>query len=73
MPGSSLALATGLLVFGIKYGLAVFLAIHPEARSTLWFLVVDVGVTGLVAGVFAGRLFMLWRRYTSEASKPLIA
>jgi hypothetical protein len=69
LPGSSMALVSALLVFGIKYALAVLSAVRPDTVATLWFLIVDVGTTGLIAGVFAGRLFSLWRKYKSAAPR----
>jgi len=68
LPGSSIALISGLLVFMIKYVLAVLSAIHPQVLTETWFLIVDVGITGLVAGLFAGRLFNLWQRYRTAVA-----
>lgn len=73
LPGSPMPLVSALLVFAIKYSLAVASAVHSDIRSTTWFLVADVGVTGLVAGLFAGRLLSLWLKYRSAvANNPAI-
>ncbi|WP_230530649.1 DUF6622 family protein [Microvirga roseola] len=74
LPGSTFTLASSLLVFGIKYTLAVLSAIQPEAPTGLWFLICDVGSTGLIAGMFAGRLFSLRQKYKSAiSSDPAVA
>ncbi len=72
LPGSSIPLIASLLVFGIKYILSVLTAIRPETLSAPWFLIVDVGMTGFFAGLFAGRLFGLWRKYKSAASTDAV-
>lgn len=67
LPGSSFTLVWSLLIFCIKYALAVLLAIEPDTLASLWFLIADVGITGLIAGMFAGRLLSLRQKYRSTA------
>lgn len=70
LPGSAMALVSSLLIFAVKYTLAVMMAVQRDIVGATWFLIVDVGVTGLVAGLFAGRLLGLWRKYEADARRP---
>jgi hypothetical protein len=73
LPGSAMPLISSLLVFAVKYALSVLVALRPETLAAPWFLIVDVGITGLFAGLLAGRLFSLWRKYKATEADPVIA
>ena len=65
LPGSPMVLVLVLVVFSVKYALGAWAAIQPGAAQSPAFVIYDVGITGAVAGMFAGRLLMLWQRMRS--------
>jgi hypothetical protein len=54
LAGSWWPLARNLLIFGVKYGIGVAIAMHPDMRASLapW----DIAVSGASAGYFLGWL-----------------
>lgn len=54
--GSWLPLALMMLVFSTKYVAAVLLALHPEARQNMLFIVFICSLFGVFNGMFFGRL-----------------
>jgi ABC-type amino acid transport system permease subunit len=73
LPGSPMVLVLVLVVFCVKYALGAWAAIQPSATAMLPFMVSDIGVTGLVAGMFAGRLLTLWQRMKNAPEVRLSA
>jgi hypothetical protein len=71
LPGSPMVLVLVLVVFCVKYALGAWAAIQPSATQTPAFMIYDVGITGLVAGMFAGRLLTLRQRVGSAPQVPL--
>ena len=65
LPGSPMVLVLVLVVFSVKYALGAWAAIQPGASLSPVFVIYDVGITGAVAGMFAGRLLTLWQRMRS--------
>ncbi|WP_112663248.1 DUF6622 family protein [Microvirga flavescens] len=73
LPGSPLSLLSILGVFSLKYVLTVLAVIQPKTAVDVWFVIVDVGTTGLVAGAFGGRFINLWQRcQTAPSSVELV-
>jgi hypothetical protein len=66
LPGSPFVLILSLAIFALKYALNVWAAVEPAATNLLAFLVAHVGITGLAAGMFAGRVVMLWHKARNE-------
>jgi hypothetical protein len=73
LPGSPMVLILVTVVFGVKYALGAWAAIQPSATGMLPFMVADIGVTGLVAGMFVGRLLTLWHRLKTAPEVRLAA
>jgi hypothetical protein len=71
-PGSPLPLARNLLIFLVKYALAVAVARSPDLREQLQLW--DIGVSGVIAGYFIGwmaRFVAFYRR--ANAAEPALA
>jgi hypothetical protein len=73
LPGSALNLILTLIIFSTKYTLGVLAGLRPTITDELLFMATDVGVSGLLTGLFAGRLFGLWRKYQSAPHENLAA
>ena len=61
--GSPLTLILILIIFVSKYAIGFMVATNPQAAQSLGFVVFDAGVTGVVIGIFLGRLAGLHTRY----------
>jgi hypothetical protein len=61
LPGSWVPLALILGIFGVKFGVGMNLALHPELRQTALFALGASLVYGVFSGIFAGRALVLWR------------
>lgn len=61
LPGSWVPLALILGIFGVKFGVGINLALHPELRQTALFAVGASLTYGVFSGIFAGRALVLWR------------
>jgi hypothetical protein len=61
IPGSILPLFLMVGIFLCRFGIAVFLATHPQAKSSIMFTVPSSALCGLIAGLFAGRNLRLMR------------
>jgi len=73
LPGSALNLILTLIIFATKYTLGVLGDMRPSITGELLFMATDVGVSGLLTGLFAGRLFGLWRKYQAAPHEKLAA
>jgi len=71
IPASAVPLVRNLSVFAVKYGLAVGMAMHPEARGplALW----DTAVSGASAGYFVGWAACFALAYRRSPGSDLIA
>lgn len=61
LPGSWVPLALILGIFGVKFGVGMNLALHPELRQTALFALGASLSYGVFSGIFAGRALVLWR------------
>jgi hypothetical protein len=61
LPGSWVPLALILGIFGVKFGVGMNLAMHPELRQTALFALGASLAYGVFSGIFAGRALVLWR------------
>jgi hypothetical protein len=71
-PGSALPLTRNLLIFLVKYALAVAIARSPDLREQLQLW--DIGVSGVIAGYFIGwmaRFVVFYCR--ASAAEPALA
>ena len=73
IPGNSLNLVLILIIFATKYTLGVMAGMRPSIAGELLYMATDVGVSGLLTGMFAGRLFGLWRKYKVAPNENLAA
>jgi hypothetical protein len=71
LPGGATTLVLILSVFAARYTFGVLQGMTPAIISDPRFLVADVGVAGLVSGIFLGRLIGLWRKYRMAPQEDL--
>jgi hypothetical protein len=73
LPGTAVNLALILIIFATKYTLGVLAGMRPSITSELLYMATDVGVSGLLTGMFTGRLYGLWRKYQAAPQENLAA
>ncbi len=73
LPGTAVNLVLILIIFATKYTLGVLAGIRPSITGELLYMATDVGVSGLLTGMFAGRLLGLWRKYRAAPNENLAA
>ena len=73
LPGNALNLVLILIIFATKYTLGVLAGLRPSITGELLYMATDVGVSGLLTGMFAGRLLGLWRKYQAASHENLAA
>lgn len=73
LPGNALNLVLILIIFATKYTLGVMAGMRPSITGELLYMATDVGVSGLLTGMFAGRLFGLWPKYQAAPHENLSA
>ncbi|MFC3226923.1 DUF6622 family protein [Marinibaculum pumilum] len=73
VPGGPSTLILILVIFAVKYTIGVWLGMAPAAAGETWFILVDCGVSGLIAGMFAGRFAQYFRKYRSAPQEDLSA
>lgn len=56
-----------LLFFGLRFYVGWRLAVEPDAAGHLDFALVQVAVSGLIAGIFAGKAYALWQKWRGSA------
>jgi hypothetical protein len=71
LPGSVVPLVLVLVIFATKYTLGVLSGMQPGISAVPLYMSVDVGVSGLLTGMFAGRIFALWRKYQAAPHEEL--
>lgn len=71
LPGNALNLVLILIIFSTKYTLGVIAGIRPSITGEMLFMATDVGMSGWLTGLFAGRLFGLWRKYQAAPHETL--
>lgn len=72
-PGGNAVLVLILVIFSVKYAFGYAMGRWPQLAGEPAFYLVDLGVSGLIAGRFVGTLACLLRRYRTEPSEPLEA
>jgi hypothetical protein len=72
LPGSWSTLILILCIFVSKYALGYNLAMKPQLAHEVWFIVVDSGVAGVVAGLFIGRFIGLMKKYKEAPGENLL-
>lgn len=73
VPGGPTTLVLILAIFAVKYGFGVWLGMAPAIAAESWFVLLDCGVSGLIAGMFVGRFARLVRRYLAPPQDDLRA
>lgn len=73
LPGTAVNLVLILIIFATKYTLGALAGMRPEITGELLYMATDVGVSGLLTGMFAGRLLGLWRKYRAAPHENLAA
>lgn len=61
LPGSYSTLILALLFFCIKYFFGYYNATHPEPAQEV--LISQAAVSGVISGMFIGRLALFWKKY----------
>jgi hypothetical protein len=73
LPGTAVNLVLILIIFATKYTLGIQASMRPGITGELLYMGIDVGISGLLTGLFAGRLFGLWRKYKVAPHENLAA
>lgn len=71
VPGGPATLVLILVIFAAKYTLGAWHGMVPAVAAQDWFILVDAGSSGLIAGMFLGRFAQLWRKYLRAPDEPL--
>lgn len=71
LPGSPVTLVLILVIFVVKYAIAYRLAIDPLSARQAWFIVFDAGISGLVTGMFVGRVWIYYKKYKAAPEVDL--
>ncbi|MDB5978016.1 MAG: hypothetical protein JWR07_4776 [Nevskia sp.] len=67
LPGSWVPLLLIVLIFVVKYGVGIQLALHGELRQVEPFVLAVSTAYGALSGVFLGRALRLWHLQRKEA------
>lgn len=68
LPGSVVPLLSMLLIFLVKYGVGVELAMQPDLRHDTAFALGLAAIYGAFSGLFASRPLTLWRVATARTT-----
>jgi len=71
LPGSVFTLVLILVIFAAKYVLGYQLAVNPDNARSAIYVFFDAGISGLVAGLFIGRVWIYHRKYQAAEDTPL--
>jgi hypothetical protein len=71
IPGNKFTLVLILVIFATKYAFGVLQGMQPGILADPRYFVADLGVSGLLAGMWTGRLAGLWRKYRAAPSEDL--
>jgi hypothetical protein len=66
LPGSIIPLCLSMVFFLTKYGLGVTYSLNPIMRGDLYLMSFDLLISGLVAGLSAGRMFIILKSYSAK-------
>jgi hypothetical protein len=69
--GGPLTLVLILLIFSIKYVFGFLHAMRPGAFADARFWLTELGVSGVLAGMFIGRFVGLWHQYRAAPHEDL--
>jgi hypothetical protein len=73
LPGSALTLVLGVAIFATKYAFGVLHAVAPARFAEPQFWLTELGVSGVLTGMFIGRFAGLWRQYRAAQHEDLAA
>ncbi|CAB3752230.1 DUF6622 family protein [Paraburkholderia solisilvae] len=71
LPGSAVSLILILVTFASKFWLGVELATSAPVPADSGYVVLDALVSGIVAGIFAGRFLIYWMRFRVQPGLPV--
>lgn len=71
LPGSPFTLVLILAIFAAKYVLGYQLATDPAAAQSSLYVFFDAGISGLVAGLFIGRVWNYYQKYRAVQDTDL--
>jgi hypothetical protein len=71
LPGSPLNLVLMLLIFGVHYVFGFLKATRPGLVGDPSFVLLNLGVAGLLTGILVGRFWGLWEKYRRAAHEEL--
>ncbi|HVV94251.1 MAG TPA: DUF6622 family protein [Hyphomicrobiales bacterium] len=71
MPGSPVNLVLIILIFVTKYYFGVRIGMAPDLVRDPGFVAFDLGISGILTGIFLGRFYGYWRKLqTAPAGSP---
>lgn len=62
-----------LIFFGVRFYVGWRMTIEPAVATHLHFALGQIAVSALIAGIFAGKAWALWRKWRSSAREMLLA
>ena len=71
LPGSWLTLVLVLIIFFSKYYSGYQLALYQDSSLPMHLVMVILGINGLCAGTFVGRILFYWRRMSKGPNENL--
>lgn len=71
LPGSWVNLAMILLIFSTKYVFGYLVATRPGLIRDPGFVVINLGLSGLLVGILVGRFWGLWEKYRAAPHEEL--
>jgi hypothetical protein len=72
-PGDPTFLPLVILIFAVKYAFAFALGAHPGLAGSPTFAMGDVGASGLITGIFLGKLAAYGLKFHQAPSQTLTA
>ncbi len=71
LPGSAMTLVVILAIFAVNYTLGVVAAMSPDAMATPAFRIVDIAISGLGTGIFAGKFLQFRQKFAAAPHRDL--
>tara|TARA_R110002124_G_scaffold282537_1_gene457773 strand:- start:940 stop:1470 length:531 start_codon:yes stop_codon:yes gene_type:complete len=68
VPGTWSTLVIIIIIFASKYYLGYSMSVDPNITSDIWFEIIALGVSGVCAGFFIGKLiYFIYKLYTEQS------
>ena len=69
IPGSYFSLIVSMSFFIFKYSMNVCYAINPSLKGDYRFFMIDIILSGMITGIFSGRVSALIAQYLNYKEK----